>query len=101
MESADSSLFIRPALSAPRQITLRLNALWSSVRSGVDSLNDSWSADEVTLRAAKKQGEPGLANTGFVFTASHGRNRRYLKHYSAAYPLRRSGYHACRVTLLN
>ena len=29
MESADSSLFIRPAVSAPRQITLRLNVLWS------------------------------------------------------------------------
>ena len=29
MESADSSLFIRPAVSAPRQIALRLNVLWS------------------------------------------------------------------------
>ena len=31
MESADSSLFIRPAVSAPRQITLRLNVLWSLI----------------------------------------------------------------------
>jgi hypothetical protein len=62
------SRLTRTALRADPQVRVRVNALWSSARSGVGSLNDGWSADEVTLRAAKKEGEPGLANTGFVFS---------------------------------
>ena len=62
------SRLTRTALRADPQVRVRVNALWSSARSGVGSLNDGWSADEVTLRAAKKEGEPGLANTEFVFS---------------------------------
>jgi len=81
--------FSRLASTARRDaqpVKLRVSILLLA-STGVDSVNALQSVAEMIFRAAKKE-ESGLAATDSSLATWHGRNRRYLKHYSAAYPPR-------------
>ena len=62
----DPSPFVRPSVSASRQVKLRVNIFWSLSGTAVYSLNVGQTPAEVISRAAKKLRELGAA-TGFVF----------------------------------
>ena len=70
----DPSPFVRPSVSASRQVKLRVNIFWSLSGTAVYSLNVGQTPAEVISRAAKKLRELGAA-TGFVFNRASARNR--------------------------
>jgi len=80
------SPFVRPSVSAPRPVKLRVNIFWSLSGTAVYYVNAGQTPAEVISRAAKKLRELSAA-TGFVFNRASARNG-YLNDYSAAYPPR-------------
>jgi hypothetical protein len=81
------SPFVRPSVSAPRQVKLRVNIFWLLSGTAVYSLNVGQTlAEAIACAAAKNLRELGAA-TGFVFNRASARDG-YLNDYSAAYPHR-------------
>src|SRR6266487_4376744 len=67
------SPFVRPSVSAPRQVKVRVNIFWSLSGTAVYSENARQTPAEVISRAAKKLRQLGAA-TGFVFNRASARN---------------------------